>query len=142
MYVVLGIYKFEFRAANAALAALNIRYDKWYDPIIFWLYEKSWSFNAFIHGLRTPRESFFFENPKLLGSGRQIGPKIWGHSGYFRPIYQHPLWYCESLVYVSHSTWDINITFYSTCMENTYSHIEKLYSHNGHRVCFQLNKVK
>ena len=55
---VLGIYTFEFRAANAALAALNIRYDKWYDPIIFWVYEKSWSFNAFIRGQKKSRLVF------------------------------------------------------------------------------------
>ena len=45
----------------------------------------------------TQREPFF-EKSKLLGLSRQIGPKM--HLGYFRPIYQHPIWYCESLVYV------------------------------------------
>ena len=29
------------------------------------------------HGLRTPNEAFFHQNPELLGLGRQIGPKIW-----------------------------------------------------------------
>ena len=43
------------------------------------------------HGLRTPNEAFFHRNPKLLG-----------HLGYLRPIYQHPFWYCESLVHVFH----------------------------------------
>ena len=32
--------------------------------------------NRLGHGLRTPRESF--EIPKLLGLGRQIGPKSFG----------------------------------------------------------------
>ena len=32
------------------------------------------------HG-RTPIESFFSKNPRLLGLGRQIGPKKWGILG-------------------------------------------------------------
>ena len=35
------------------------------------------------HGLWTHRESLFFKNPKLLGLGRRIGPKIFGEFGYF-----------------------------------------------------------
>ena len=37
--------------------------------------------NRLGHGLRTPRESF--EIPKLLGLGRQIGPKSLGAFGVF-----------------------------------------------------------
>ena len=44
------------------------------------------------HGLRTPRESFFFENPKLLGLDRQIGLKMFGAFGVLWPIYQHPFY--------------------------------------------------
>ena len=50
-----------------------------------------------IHGLRTPNEAFFHQNPKLLGLARQI----W-QMGYFQPIYQHPFEYCESLVHIFH----------------------------------------
>ena len=35
------------------------------------------------HGLRTTRESFIFLNPKLLGLGRQIGPKFYEAFGVF-----------------------------------------------------------
>ena len=35
-------------------------------------------------GLRTPNEAFFFyQNPKLLGLGRQIGLKMFGTFGVF-----------------------------------------------------------
>ena len=37
------------------------------------------------HGLLTPRESFFFKNPKLLGLDRQIGLINLGHLGYLGP---------------------------------------------------------
>ena len=48
------------------------------------------SFIAPNHGLRTPRENFFFKNPKLLGLGRQIGLKFFeAFLGYFWPNYQH-----------------------------------------------------
>ena len=43
------------------------------------------------HGLRTPRESFFFENPKLLGLGRQIGPKFFGAFGVFSADLSAPI---------------------------------------------------
>ena len=39
-----------------------------------------------------------FENLKLLGLGRQIGPKIFGAFGVFLAKQQHPSWHCESLV--------------------------------------------
>ena len=42
-------------------------------------------------------ERAFFENPKLLGLGRQIGPKILGVFGVFSSKLQHPSWHCESL---------------------------------------------
>ena len=45
---------------------------------------------------------FFHQNPKLLGVGRQFGKINFGRLGYFRPIYQHPFWYCESLVHGFH----------------------------------------
>jgi hypothetical protein len=34
--------------------------------------------NGFGHGLRTPNEGFFHQNPKLLGLGRQFGQIILG----------------------------------------------------------------
>ena len=44
-------------------------------------------------GMDTDGESFFFENPKLLGLGRQIGPKNVG------AFLQYPSWTSESLVH-------------------------------------------
>ena len=35
------------------------------------------------HGLRTPNEAFFHQNPKLLGLGRQIGQINFGAFGVF-----------------------------------------------------------
>ena len=52
------------------------------------------------HGLWTPNEAFFHWNTKLLGLGRQIGPKIFGAVGVFFPLYQYPFWYCESLFHM------------------------------------------
>ena len=43
-------------------------------------------------------EKAFFENPELLGLGRQIGPKILGAFWVFSAKLQHPFRYCESLV--------------------------------------------
>ena len=56
--------------------------------------------NHLPHGQRTPDEAFFHRNPELLRLGRYI----LGHLGYFRPIYQHPFCYCESLVHVFHQS--------------------------------------
>ena len=53
------------------------------------------------HRIRTSNEAFFQQNPQLLGIWGAFG----GHLGYFRSIYQHPFWYCESLVcfpFISH----------------------------------------
>ena len=47
------------------------------------------------HGLRTPNEAFWAWTDNM-------GRYILGHLGYFWPIYQHPFWYCESLVHVFH----------------------------------------
>ena len=49
------------------------------------------------HGLRTPRESFF---SNFWAWADILGWNILRHLGYFRPDYQHPLWYCEFLVHV------------------------------------------
>ena len=46
-----------------------------------------------------PERASFFENLKLLGLGRQIGPKILGAFGVFSVKLQHPSWHCESLVH-------------------------------------------
>jgi hypothetical protein len=40
-------------------------------------------FYAFDHGLRTPNEAFFYQIPKLLGLGRQIGQINFGAFGVF-----------------------------------------------------------
>ena len=53
-----------------------------------------WTFLRHAHGLRTPNEAFFHRNPELLGLCRQFGQLILWDLGYFRPIYQHPFWYC------------------------------------------------
>jgi hypothetical protein len=54
------------------------------------------------HGLRTPNEAFFQQNPKLLGLGRQFGQINFGAFGVFSANYQHLFWCCESLVHVLH----------------------------------------
>ena len=48
---------------------------------------------------RTPIESFFSENPRLLGLGRQIGPKNVGAFWVFSAKLQYSSWHCESLVH-------------------------------------------
>ena len=54
-------------------------------------------------GLGTPKKAFFHQNPKRLGLTRQFGCRLTlEHLVYFRPIYQHPFWYCESLFHVFH----------------------------------------
>jgi hypothetical protein len=46
-------------------------------------------------GYGQPNEAFFHQNPKLLGLGKQFGQiNFWAFGG----IYQHPFWYCESLI--------------------------------------------
>jgi hypothetical protein len=54
--------------------------------------------NRYSHG-RTPRESFFFENPKLLGLDWQIGPKNERAFWAFLAQLQYPSWHSESLVH-------------------------------------------
>ena len=49
------------------------------------------------HKLRTPNEAI---SSKFLTFG--LKQTIWAILGYFRPIYQHPFWYCESLVHFFH----------------------------------------
>ena len=44
-----------------------------------------------------PERVFFFENPKLLGLDRQIGPIILGTIGVFSANLS--FWYCELLVH-------------------------------------------
>jgi hypothetical protein len=46
----------------------------------------------------TQRE-LFFENLKLLGLGRQIGPKNVGAFWVFSAKLQYQSWHCESLVH-------------------------------------------
>ena len=53
------------------------------------------SIDAQLHGLRTPNEAFFHQNPKLLGLGRQIGQINVVAFGVFSAD-------CESLVHVFH----------------------------------------
>ena len=52
-------------------------------------------FNGSQHELRTPNEAFFYQ----MGFTDNLSRYIFGHLGYFRPIYQHPFWYFESLVH-------------------------------------------
>ena len=47
--------------------------------------------NVRLQVLRTTRESFFFENPKLLGSGRQIWPKNFWAFGVFSADLSAPI---------------------------------------------------
>ena len=69
------------------------------------------------HGLRTPRESFFFENPKLLGLGRQIGPKFFGAFGVFSADLSAPilvLWVpCPCFPLIKHYFYKKNYAFIS-----------------------------
>ena len=44
-------------------------------------------------------EKAFFENPELLGLGRQIGSINYGAFGIFSAKLQHPSWHCESLAH-------------------------------------------
>ena len=44
-----------------------------------------------------PMKPFFIEIPNFLAWADNLGRLILGHLGYFWPIYQHPIWYCESL---------------------------------------------
>jgi hypothetical protein len=44
---------------------------------------------------------FFIEIPNVWAWADNLGRHVLGHLVYFRPIYQHPFWYCESLVHVS-----------------------------------------
>ena len=55
-----------------------------------------------MHGLRTPRESFFSKTSNLWAWADILGWNFLGHLGYFRPDYQHPFWYCEFLFHVFH----------------------------------------
>ena len=57
-----------------------------------------------VHGLRTPRESFFLKIPNFWAWTDKLGRKILWQLGYFRPNNQHPFWYSdsESLVHVFH----------------------------------------
>ena len=54
--------------------------------------------NRYSHG-RTPRESFFFENPKLLGLNWQISPKNERAFWVFSAKLQYPSCHSESLVH-------------------------------------------
>jgi hypothetical protein len=46
-----------------------------------------------------PMKPFFIKISNFSAWADNLGWLIWG---YFRPIYQHPFWYCESLVHVFH----------------------------------------
>ena len=46
------------------------------------------------HGLRTPNEAFFIKIQNFWAWADKLG-----HLGCFRPNYQHPFWYSESLVH-------------------------------------------
>ena len=43
------------------------------------------------HGLRTPKEAFFHQNPKLLGLGRQLGQINFGAFGVFLADFSAPI---------------------------------------------------
>ena len=48
--------------------------EKHFQTKLIPIFEQNYTFFSLCHG-RTSRKSFFFENPKLLGLSRQIGPK-------------------------------------------------------------------
>ena len=70
---------------------------------VYILQFKNYYFN---HGLRTPNEAFFFSSKfQTFGLGLTIwADKVWGIWGIFQKLYQHPFWYCESLVHVFHQS--------------------------------------
>ena len=45
-----------------------------------------------------PEKAFFSKILNLWAWADKLGQKFWEHLGYFRLIYQHPFWYCVSLV--------------------------------------------
>ena len=49
-----------------------------------------------------PMKPFFIEIPNFMAWADKLGRYILEHLGYFRPHYQHPFWYSESLVPVFH----------------------------------------
>ena len=52
------------------------------------------------HGLRTPNEAFFHQNPKLLGLDRQFGQVNFGAFSVFSANLSAPMGHeCESLVH-------------------------------------------
>jgi hypothetical protein len=81
-----------------------------------------WFSIGYVHRLQTPNEAFFHCNPELLGLERQNGQINSGAFGYFRPHYQHPFWYSESLVHVFHYS-----TIISTKKLSLYIHIPNIY---------------
>ena len=79
------------------------------------------------------QERVFFPNFKLLGLGRHIKLKCFGHMGYFWLVYQHPCWYCvhvfheltiistKSYAFISTSQtvilgWDLNLCYKKWCI--------------------------
>ena len=51
-----------------------------------------------------PMKPIFIKIANFWARADNLGRQILGHLGYFLPIYQHPLWYCESLVDFLHQT--------------------------------------
>ena len=50
-----------------------------------------------VHGLRTPNEAFFHQNPKLLGLGRQFGHINFGTFGVFSVDLSAPIFVLSPL---------------------------------------------
>ena len=59
--------------------------------LIAYCYYKHLTFVIPSHGLRTPNEAFFHQNPKLLGLGRQFGQINFGAFGVFSTDLSAPI---------------------------------------------------
>ena len=59
-----------------------------YSTYVLWL----WSFPRTTY--ERPMKPFFIKIPNFWAWADNLGRWILGHLGYFRPIYQHPFWYC------------------------------------------------
>ena len=59
----------------------------------FFIAKRVWQLTTdeMIHGLRTPNEAFFHQNPKLLGLGRQFGQINFGAFGVFSADLSAPI---------------------------------------------------
>ena len=55
-----------------------------------------------ITGYGRPMKPFLIEIQNIWAWADKLGRLIVGHLGYFRPYYQHPFWYSESIAHVFH----------------------------------------